>query len=305
MELRHFRYFVAVAEELHFGRAASRLNISQPPLSQQIQALEDELGVRLLERTKRRVSLTQAGQLFLDQARLALAQVDRATDVAQRAALGEIGALKVGFTASAPFTSIIPRSLLAFRRAYPDVRLELQEMNSRGVVEALGNDQVEVGVIRPIALPGSIVAQPLFSEPLVAVLNAGQALGKEPNVPLALSALADEAFVFFPRGFGTGLYDQLMTLAGQAGFSPRISQEVGDSLTIIGLVAAGLGVSVLPASYRCVAIDNVVYRPLLDQGAETSVLLVRRGGEPSPVVRAFVEIVSEEARQRGDYVKGP
>lgn len=300
MELRHLRYFVAVAEELHFGRAADRLNISQPPLSQQIQALEDELGVRLLERTKRRVTLTQAGQLFLDQARLALAQVERATDVAQRAGLGEIGALKVGFTASAPFTSIIPRSLLAFRRAYPDVRLELQEMNSRGVVEALGNDQVEVGVIRPIALPGSIVALPLFSEPLVAVLNAGHPLGGKPNVPLALSALAEDAFVFFPRGFGTGLYDQLMTLAGQAGFSPKISQEVGDSLTIIGLVAAGLGVSVLPASYRCVAIDNVVYRPLLDHGAETSVLLVRRSGEPSPVVRAFVEIVSEEARQRGD-----
>ncbi|WP_462379832.1 LysR family transcriptional regulator [Pseudomonas sp. Marseille-QA0892] len=294
MDLRHLRYFVAVAEELHFGRAADRLNISQPPLSQQIQALEDELGVRLLERTKRRVALTQAGLLFLDQARLALAQVERATDIAQRAGLGEIGSLKVGFTASAPFTSIIPRSLLAFRRAYPDVRLELQEMNSRGVVEALGNDQVEVGVIRPIALPGSIVAQPLFTEPLVAVLNAAHVLGAEPNVPLALSALAEEAFVFFPRGFGTGLYDQLMTLAGQAGFSPKISQEVGDSLTIIGLVAAGLGVSVLPASYRCVAIENVVYRPLLDPGAETSVLLVRRSGELSPVLQAFVEIVSRE-----------
>jgi DNA-binding transcriptional LysR family regulator len=144
VELRHLRYFVAVAEELHFGRAANRLNISQPPLSQQILLLEAELGVQLFERTKRKVALTQAGQMFLDQTRIVLQQVDKATEVAQRAQRGEVGSLKVGFTASAPFTSIIPRSLLAFRRAYPMVHLDLEEMNSRGVVDALMADKVEI-----------------------------------------------------------------------------------------------------------------------------------------------------------------
>ncbi|GGJ99199.1 LysR substrate-binding domain-containing protein [Pseudomonas matsuisoli] len=298
MELRHLRYFIAVAEELHFGRAAERLNISQPPLSQQIQLLEADLGVRLLERTKRRVALTQAGQLYLEQARLALQQVDKAAEVARRAQRGEVGALRMGFTPSAPFTTVIPRSLLAFRRAYPMVHLDLEEMNSRSVVEALLADKAEVGVIRPIDLPAQITALPLFHEPLVAVLNADHPLGHEGDAPLSLSALANEAFVFFPRGFGTGLFDQLMTLAGQAGFTPKISQEVGDSLTIIGLVAAGLGVSVLPASYRCIAIENVVYRPLTDPGAVTSVLLVRRAADASPVVSAFVDIVSEEAKRQ-------
>jgi DNA-binding transcriptional LysR family regulator len=154
-------------------------------------------------------------------------------------------------------------------------------------------------VIRPIQLPAQIVSQPLFEEPLVAVLNTDHPLGHEDGSPLALSQLAGDAFVFFPRGFGTGLFDQLMSLAAKAGFSPKISQEVGDSLTIIGLVAAGLGVSVLPASYRCIAIENVIYRPLSDAGAITSVLLVRRAGEVSPIVTAFVDIVSEEAKRRG------
>jgi DNA-binding transcriptional LysR family regulator len=296
VELRHLRYFVAVAETLHFGRAAERLGISQPPLSQQIQALEAELDARLFERTNRRVELTEAGRLFLVEARQILAQVDRAADTARRAQLGELGVLKIGFTASAPFTSTLPRSILAFRQAFPAVQLDLHENNSRGVVDALLRQTVHVGLIRPLGLPDSLHAEALFDEPLIAALHSDHPLADEAG-PLSLAQLSGEPFVYFPRTFGSGLYDQLMALAAQAGFTPHMAQEAGEPLTIIGLVAAGLGVSVLPASYRRFAIENVAYRELADAGASSSVWLVRRQEERSPLVRAFAELLVREARQ--------
>ncbi|WP_435606476.1 LysR substrate-binding domain-containing protein [Pseudomonas knackmussii] len=292
MELRHLRYFIAVAEELHFGRAAEALGISQPPLSQQIQALEEEIGARLLERTNRRVALTEAGRLFLDEARQVLAQVDRAVLLARRAHQGELGELRIGFTASAPFTSTIPRSIHAFRQAYPEVHLDLQEMSSRQVVEALLEERLHVGVIRSFALPESLEAVELFSEPLVAILRADHPLAAESVEGLKMEALADEPFVFFPRSYGTGLYDQLQALARQAGFTPRIAQEAGEAMTIIGLVAAGLGVSMLPASFRRTRVDGVVYRTLLDPCACSSVWLVRRRNESAPAALSFIDLVT-------------
>ncbi|CAD5106485.1 LysR family transcriptional regulator [Zestomonas carbonaria] len=295
MELRHLRYFVAVAEELHFGRAAERLGISQPPLSQQIQALEEELGARLLERTNRRVALTEVGRLFLDEARQVLAQSDKAVQLARRAQRGELGELKIGFTSSAPFTSTIPRSIFAFRQAYPAVHLDLLEMSSRQVAEALLEERVQVGVIRPLALPDGLEKIELFREPLVVVLRADHPLATGSEAGILVAALAEEPFVFFPRSFGTGLYDQLLDLARQAGFTPRIAQEAGEAMTIIGLVAAGLGVSVLPASFRRMRVDGVVYRELLDPEATTAVWLVRRRREHSPQAQAFIELVTREA----------
>lgn len=295
MELRHLRYFIAVAEELHFGRAAEQLGISQPPLSQQIQALEEEIGARLLERTNRRVELTEAGRLFLDESRQVLAQVDKAVQLARRAQRGELGELKVGFTSSAPFTSTVPRSIHAFRQAYPDVHLELHEMSSAETVKALLEDRLQVGVIRPLALPDNLLAVELFREPLVAVLRADHPLAAGSAEGLDIAAMAEEPFVFFPRTFGTGLYDQLIALTREAGFSPRIAQEASEAMTIIGLVSAGLGVSVLPASFRRTRVEGVVYRTLLDPGATTAVWLVRRRGERSPLALSFVELVTREA----------
>lgn len=279
MELRHLRYFIAVAEELHFGRAAERLGISQPPLSQQIQALEEEIGARLFERTNRRVELTDAGRLFLDESRQVLAQVDKAVLLARRAHLGELGELKIGFTSSAPFTSTIPSSIHAFRKAYPDVHLDLQEMSSRQVLKALLEESLQVGVIRPLALPDAVHWVELFREPLVAVLRADHPLAAGSEDGLAIAALAEEPFVFFPRSYGTGLYDQVIALTRQAGFSPRIAQEASEAMTIIGLVSAGLGVSILPASFRRTRVDGVVYRTLSDPEATTAVWLVRRQNE--------------------------
>jgi len=294
MELRHLRYFIAVAEELHFGRAAQVLGISQPPLSQQIQALENELGARLFDRTNRRVELSEAGRLFLEEARLVLAQVDKAADVARRAQLGELGELKIGFTSSAPFSSSIPQAIFAFRQAFPAVHLNLQEMSSREVLDGLLDESLEVGMIRPLLLPDSVVVTELFREPLVAVIRADSPLAQGSEEGLYLSALAEEPFVFFPRSYGSGLYAQLLSLARQAGFSPHFSQEAGEAMTIIGLVSAGRGVSVLPASFQHMRINGVVYRPLLDPDANTAVLLVQRKDHASPMAQAFAELLTRK-----------
>lgn len=296
MELRHLRYFVAVAEELHFGRAAELLGISQPPLSQQIQALEQELGVRLFERSNRHVALTDAGRLFLEETRQTLAQVSRSVDVVRRAEQGEIGELQIGFTASAPFVSMIPRAVFAFRQAFPAVHLNLQEMTSSEVSQALIERKLQIGMIRPLELPAQLEAVELLREPLMALLHANHPLAADEDQGLALAELADEPFVFFPRGHGTGLYPQLFNLARQAGFSPRVSQEAHEAMTIIGLVAAGLGVSVLPSSFRRVRIDGVVFRPLLDADATTAVWLVKGRQERSPLAQAFVDLLTREVQ---------
>ncbi|MBV4480183.1 LysR family transcriptional regulator [Pseudomonas khavaziana] len=294
MELRHLRYFIAVAEELHFGRAAQVLGISQPPLSQQIQALEQEVGARLFERTNRRVELSEAGRLFLQEARLVLAQVDKAADVARRAQLGELGELKIGFTSSAPFNSSIPQAIFAFRQAFPAVHLNLQEMSSTQVAESLVDESIQVGLMRPLPLPDSLSVVELMREPLVAVLNAGHPLVEGSERGLHLAQLAQEPFVFFPRTYGSGLYAQLLNLARDAGFSPHFAQEAGEAMTIIGLVAAGLGVSVLPASYQRIRIDGVVYRTLLDPEAMTAVWLVQRKGVQTPMAKGFVELLTRQ-----------
>ncbi len=299
MELRHLRYFIAVAEELHFGRAAQQLGISQPPLSQQIQALEQELGARLFERTNRRVALSEAGRLFLDEARQVLAQVDKAADVARRAQLGELGEMKIGFTSSAPFNSSIPKAINAFRQRFPAVHLNLKEMSSRDVVDALLDESIEVGLMRPMSVPDGVVITELFREPLVAVLNAAHPLAQGSEQGLPLAALAQEPFVFFPRSYGSGLHAQLLSLARSAGFSPHFAQEAGEAMTIIGLVSAGLGVSVLPASFKRMRIDGVVYRTLLDADAVTAVWLAQRREDVSAMARAFTELLIRQAQTQG------
>ena len=292
MELRHLRYFIAVAEELHFGRAAQQLGISQPPLSQQIQALEHELGARLFDRTNRRVELSEAGRLFLVEARLVLAQADKAADVARRAQLGELGEMKIGFTSSAPFTSKIPRAIHAFRQRHPAVHLHLLEMSSRDVAAGVFDESLEVGLMRPMALPEGLQVTELFREPLVAVLNASHPLANTRKGGLHLAELAQEPFVFFPRSYGSGLHAQLLSLAREAGFSPHFAQEAAEAITIIGLVSAGLGVSVLPASFQRMGIDGVVYRTLLDESATTAVWLVRREGAGTATARAFAALLT-------------
>lgn len=300
MDLRHLRHFVAVAEELHFSRAAVRLGIGQPPLSQSIQALEAELGVRLFERTKRRVELTGPGQLLLAEAREILARTEHAVALTRRAARGEVGALRVGFTTAAPFSPVVPRIIDAHRRARPDVHLTLVEMPTSQQLAALAEQRIDVGFIREPRLlpdPERFVFHDLVREPLVAVMRADHPLAERSPVPVA--ALRDEPFVFYPADFGTSTHGQVFALCAAAGFRPRVVQDAREAFTIIGLIAAGLGVSILPGQLRRVALEGVVFRPLDAPHAHTTLQLAQRRGDRTAFVRDFATLAARLATETG------
>lgn len=278
IELRHLRYFIAVAEELHFGRAAERLRISQPPLSQQIQILEQQIGARLLARNNRNVSLTQAGTLFLKESYQILAQVNSASEKAARLHRGESGELTIGFTSSAPFISAVSKNLRAFRQLHPQVHIKMQEVNTKQQIEPLLDGRLDLGVMRNTRLPDALQYRLLLREPLVAVVHEEHPLAALPSIKY--SSLAEQPFVFFAREVGTALYDEILTLLARAGITPYITQEVGEAMTIVGLVSSGLGVSILPASFTRVKVDGVKYLPLDEDSATTEVWLVNHKHRP-------------------------
>jgi len=285
MELRQLRYFVAVAEELHFRRAAERLHISQPPLSQQIRALEDELGFALLIRTRRRVQLTPAGEAFLRDARALLGELDGAVATARRIDAGQTGRLRIGFVGSA-LLSIVPGTVERFRASRPGVAIELRERSTVDQLRAVAAGVIDVGLVRPpIDDDGGLRAQTVLRERTVAALPAGHPLAALGRVPLR--RLADEPLVLFPRDQAPGFHDLLIGALADTGAGPRVLQYAPEMLTIIGLVAAGIGVSLAPASVARLALDGVAYRPV--EGAPSSDLVaITRAADPSSLVDAFV-----------------
>jgi len=272
IELRHLRYFVAVAEELHFGHAAARLNISQPPLSQQIQMLEQQIGARLLARTNRSVDLTPAGKQFLADCRLILSQVEEAAARAARLHQGQTGELRIGFTSSAPFIRSVSDTLSLFRRRYPDVHLQTREINTREQIAPLHDGTLDLGLMRNTQLPETLAWQMILREPLLAMVPRDHPLAAKTSV--TLSELVREPFVFFDPQVGTGLYDDILGLLRRYGLTPFIAQEVGEAMTIIGLVAAGLGVSILPASFKRVQLDEMRWLPIAEADAVSEMWLV-------------------------------
>ena len=293
MELRHLRYFVGVAEELHFGRAAARLGISQPPLSQQIRALESELGVFLFERTSRRVDLTEAGRLFLVEARRTLDQAEHAKSVARRAEQGEIGDLAVGFITSVPLTPIMSRALFDFRAAYPEVHLQLAEMSRGMQIAGLLERTLDAGFIRGVEapqLPEPLVATMLFEEQLLVAMRSDHPLASSTS-PLRVIDLAAESFVLYDRNLGAGFNEHLTLLCRIAGFEPRLVQEVGALTSLLGLVVAGFGLTVISRSLTVLQLDNLVYRPLDEPNAVSRLWLVHRA-EMSPTCCRFAAIVT-------------
>ncbi|HEX7382183.1 MAG TPA: LysR family transcriptional regulator [Nevskiaceae bacterium] len=297
IELRHLRDFVAVAEELHFGRAAERLGISQPPLSQQIRQLEQRLGVRLFTRTNRRVALTAAGAALLPEARELLARTDHALELAQRAARGEVGELRLGLTRSTALSGYIPRAIMRFRQRFPLVHLTLHELNSLQQVDALLERKLQLGFVRNGRLPAPLASRYLFDDPLVAVVpgDGVDAAGTRAAPALHAADLAQRPFVLFAPRAGAGIRGQIMTLCRDAGFTPRVTQEALEASTIVGLVAAGIGVSILPASYAHVHIPGVRYLPLTDKGAVSRIDLAWRRDEREPAVARFVDLIGETA----------
>ncbi len=286
MELRHFRYFVAVAEELHFGRAAERLHMAQPPLSQQIRQLEVEIGFALFRRTKRSVQLTEAGQLFLDRVRVIFAQVDQAIEIGRQASRGDLGQMVVGFVGSAAY-NVLPPILQSMRTQVPGVGLELRELTTVQQLQWVAEGNIDVGFVRPpVNLPG-LESEVIFQEPLMMALPECHPLCQDETV--AVRSLRNEPFIQFPRVLAPGLYDPIISLCQQAGFSPNVVQEAIQMQTIVSLVAAEMGVAIVPASLQNLQRKGVVYKPLAEVTPLVAIALVWRKF-PSPVVQRFVEV---------------
>ncbi|MBW7969057.1 LysR family transcriptional regulator [Bradyrhizobium sp. BR 10289] len=299
MELRHLRHFVAVAEEGHITRAAERLGMQQPPLSQRIKAIEAELDVQLFRRKARGVELTEAGQVFLDRARATLAQYDGAFEATRSAARGEQGRLCVGIVPTTPFHPFVPSIIRAFRTAYPLVSLTLDECLGQEALQRLSDGQMDVAFLRAPVESQKLVVNPLLVEPMVVALPSDHALarGDRGRGALALKDLADQTFIIYARQLGPAFYEATMTACMKAGFTPRLGQEAPRIISALSLVAVGLGISLVPACMQRMTMDGVAYRPIKGGGQPKAVLnLASRRGEPSPVVRNFVGLVRRAAR---------
>ncbi|AOM42814.1 LysR family transcriptional regulator [Xenorhabdus hominickii] len=275
IELRHLRYFIAVAEELHFGRAAERLNISQPPLSQQIQSLEANINAQLLVRNNRNVSLTSAGHMFLQEAYQVIAQVDAAATRAARMQQGELGEISIGFTSTAPFMHNVALSLRQFRERYPDVAIHMHQMNTKQQIAPLQTGRIDIGIMRNTLLPDNLTHQLLFRERFMLAVYDDHPLLRYADKGVELEMLSDYPLVFFERDVGTALYDEIIALLANAGVTPIISQEAGEAMTILGLVAAGLGISIITESFTRMKLDGVQYLPLANNPAYSEVWLVK------------------------------
>ena len=297
MELKHLRYFVAVAEELHFGRAARRLHIVQPTLSTQIQRLEAEVGARLLNRTKRSVSLTGAGRVFLEEARLAIEHSERAVQGARRAASGELGRLNVGVTPNATY-GVLTDVVSLYRERCPDVAVVPREIHSTVQIEALREGSIGVGFLR---LPADheyedLEVKPFVREPLMAVLPKSHHLSAQKRVPL--ESLNGEPFLIPDRELEPGYHAQLMAICERAGFAPKVAQETAEIQIGMALTATGEYVGLLPASARNLKMTGVVFKRLAEPVPEIELSVAWRSGDLSPVTRAFLNVAEQVAHRQ-------
>ena len=288
------RSFVAVAEEGHITRAAERLNTQQPPLSLRIRALEKRLDVQLLRRKPRGVELTAAGEVLLNHARILLDQHARALDAVQRAGRGELGRLCIGTIPTGPMHPLMPSSVRQFRNRYPDAAVTLEECLSDELLKRLRDERVDVAFLRsvPKDLSG-LAVEILLTEPMVVALPRGHSLGKRgATAPVAMRDLRGESFIVFARQHGPAFYDSTLAACQRAGFSPRIAQEAPRVTTALGLVAAGLGISVVPASMQRIALDGVVFRAIDERAKLTSVLALSwRKNDRSRALANYLAVV--------------
>ena len=290
MELRHLRYFLAVAQDLNVTRAAARIGISQPPLSQQIKELEQEIGTRLFLRTPHGVELTEAGQAFRLEAERVLSGAERARTMALRASRGEMGQLRVGFTGSAAFNPVVARTIRAFRRQWPQVLLTLEEVNTTRLLEGLAQQKLDAAFIRPGLTPIDGMTLHRFpDETMQVVLPSSHPLADRSSV--YLSELAGEPFVLFPRTVGLSLYDEVINACRHAGFEPRIDQVAPQISSVVNLVAAELGISIVPTSISQVQAAGVRYVPIAEEGPVARLALACREGDRTASVANFRQLV--------------
>lgn len=295
MELRHLRYFVAVGEELHFTRAAERLGIKQPPLSVQIRQLEEEIGTPLFHRLTRGVELTEAGMLLLDDARQILDQVERAKARAQSRARGETGRIQVGFAGATYFQPLVPDIIRSYREQYPDVVLLPEQSNTPHLIAGLRSGAVDIAFVRPpLSDNEGLAVLPLVSEPMRIVLPASHPRAGDRSMPL--SALAQETLILFPRMIGPGLHDIIIASCQQAGFSPTLGQDAPQIPSVVCLVAAGFGVSIVPQSIEYLHVEGVVYLRIDGDGPRAPIGLAYRRDDHSVIVRNFVALARRSSR---------
>jgi DNA-binding transcriptional LysR family regulator len=302
IEIRHLRYFVAVAEELHFGRAAQRLHLSQPPLSQQIRHLEELLGYPLFERTSRAVRLTSAGTVFLERARRTLRKMEEDVEAMRAVGRGEAGSLTVGFIGSGMLTSL-PSMLGHYRAHFPKVSLQLRELYTSGAIQALLEGSLDVAFLRDGDPTDGVVAEALFSEPFRAILPARHTLARgSARHAIDAAELRDEPFVFFSPTAGTRAYETPVSICEAAGFRPRVVQEAPQWLTIVRLIGAGLGVSIAPWCVERILTREVVSRRLrVTQGTvqpESRIELAWRVNENRPIVETFCQLARKKLMRR-------
>jgi DNA-binding transcriptional LysR family regulator len=294
VELRHLRYFLAVAEERHFGRAAERLHIAQPPLSQQIRRFEAELGEPLFHRTTRSVELAPAGQALLERAPAILAAVDAAIEDARRAARGEYGRLAIGFTGSSTY-ALLPSLAAAMREELPGVVLDLRgELLTPAQVKRLLDGTLDLGLLRPPVRERELSTEVLHSEPLVAVLPESHPLADADTVSLEL--LEREPFVTYPSHFRSVLHDAVEDACAAHGFKPLAAHEVAETATLVSFVAAGLGVSLVPVSVCKMTVEGAVYRPLAEDGTRVELAAAWRSNDDRPVLRQALDVIRGHVR---------
>ena len=289
LDLRAVRSFIALAELQNFGRAAASLDLAQPSLSLQIQKLERELGVQLFRRSSRLVELTDAGEALLGEARSLLAQAQVAVDTARHAGRGEIGKLTIGYYDSAPLT-IMPLLLRSFRARYPKVHLQFCEDSTRGQFAMLARGDIDAGILRGPVNETGIASRLVANETLLVALPDSHTLATLDEIPPA--KLRDEPFVLLPRTKGSGLYDEIIMLCHRHGFSPVVAQEANETHTVCGLVAAGMGVSIVPSSVRTLQVRGIAYRPVTPHATIQRCVAWLRASR-SPALRAFVEMLPD------------
>jgi DNA-binding transcriptional LysR family regulator len=295
VDLRRLRAFVATVEEANVTRAADRLGMQQPPLTRLLRALETELGAVLLHRSSRGVKPTRAGDALFQEAQAILMRADGVTEAVRRAVRGEEGRLAVGFTSSAALHPFVPAAFRAFREALPSVRVDLEEAGTAELVEAVLKGRLDAAFVRsPVGLVPELAVDPVLQEPMLAALPARHRLLARPR-RLALTALAAEPFVLYRRPSGPGLYDAILAACREAGFSPVVAQEAPRLTATLSLVAAGLGVTLVPASLQRIAIEGVAYRPLARGPVAPIHLALRRHGV-SPTATRFRTLVGDLAQ---------
>lgn len=293
MEFRHLHYFVAVAQELHFGRAAQRLQMTQPALSKQIKALEQELSVQLFFRTKRLVQLTPAGQVFFEQAQRLLEQAQQAVQLAQRAARGEVGQLTLGFTETATYT-VLPKLVRQYRERYPQVELSMQELSTEAQVVALKHQQIDLAFLHPPIDERGLSLYPLLKESFVVVLPKQHRLVQKER--LSLSAIAEEAFILHPRQEGPVLYNSFVHSCQRLGFQPNIVKENGSHRTRICLVAAGMGITFIPESVQTLAEVDVECKPIEDSSTKLELAAAWRQDNTGLTLQEFLAVMLNAAK---------